>query len=320
MTKISIIIPVYNAGKYLQDTLTSITEQSFTDWECICINDGSNDGSKNVIAGFIMRDNRFSLLEQENSGVSVARNAGLNAAKGKYIAFLDQDDLMTPTALESMFSLIEAHDVDMVRGRRINIPEDYQLNQLKKIKPDYSHRFISGINPITIRTLPRRWMYIWLCLFKKELLQNIRFYEPLKSGAEDNIFMFEVFNKVQNFIQSQNLICLHRKSLTSTTQNGLKLHHIKTIESATLKFRELLNKNDNALSRLLFRKQMRNFFHGSVYKSLESDLYITETQEMLRRIYPDIRHILKPKHKAIAFYFMRNKIKTARILKKIMII
>lgn len=319
MINISIIIPVYNAGKYLQDTLQSVLLQTITNWECICINDGSTDGSSSVISNFIAKDKRFRLIEQKNLGVSVSRNVGINAATGKYIAFLDQDDLMPPTALESLFVLAEKYKVNLVRGRRMNIPEGYALNSLNAIQVNSKHNTISTLSVLKLKLLPRRWMYIWLCLFNREFLSGIRFYEPLKSGAEDNIFMFEVFNRIQTFVQCQNLVCLHRKSFTSTTQNGFKLSHIQSIELAVEKLYELTNRNNNQLSRYLFKKQMRNFFRGSVYKSLETKQFMVETQQMLQRIYPDIKHVLKFKHRLIAHFFTHNKIKTAVFIKKMLI-
>lgn len=319
MINITIIIPVYNAGKYLQDTLESVKQQTFTSWECICINDGSTDSSSDVIKSFMDNDNRFKLVEQINSGVSVSRNVGLDAATGKYVAFLDQDDLMPPSALEGLYVLAEEYNVNLVRGRRMNIPDDYELNLLESIKINTMHRIISSLTILKLKMLPRRWMYVWLCLFNRDFLSNIRFYEPLKSGAEDNIFMFDVFNKIQSFVQCDNIVCLHRKSLTSTTQNGFKLSHIQTIEIAVSKFVELTKNNHNQLSRYLFKKQMRNFFRGSVYKSLETREHTIETQEMLQRIYPHIKHVLKIKHRIITYLFSRNNIGTAAFVKKVMI-
>ena len=319
MIKISIIIPVYNAGKYLHDTLESVKKQTFTDWECICINDGSTDESIDMIKQFVNEDKRFKCLEQTNSGVSVARNAGLDLAIGEYIAFLDQDDLMPATALESLFVLAKKHNANFVRGKRINVPENFTLIDLEKLKLNDKYKIISPINATKFRALPRRWMYVWLCLLKKDFLKSNRFYEPLKSGAEDNIFMFEIFNKAKDLVQSQNVVCLHRKSLTSTTQNGLKLSHLKSIELAVQRFSELIKVNDNNLSRYIYKKQMRNFFRGSVYKSLDSRLYLTETQEMLMKIYPDIKQVLKMKHKIVAYFFIRSKFRLAKILKKVLI-
>lgn len=320
MISISIIIPVYNAGKYLFDTLESVRKQTLTDWECICINDGSTDQSALVIKQFADNDNRFKLIEQSNQGVSVSRNTGLDNANGKYIAFLDQDDLMPPTALENMFILAEKYNLNLVRGRRKNIPEDYPMESLKYIKSTKKHKIITHINVLKFRLLPRRWMYVWLCLFRRDFLTNIRFYEPLKSGAEDNIFMFEVFHKLDTFAQSRNYVCLHRKSLTSTTQNGFKLSHINTIELAVFKFKELTSAKNNNLSRFIYKKQMRNFFHGSVYKAIESKQYIPETQQMLSKIYPDIKPVIKIKHKIIAHLFLRNKIRVAEFLKRVLIV
>jgi glycosyltransferase involved in cell wall biosynthesis len=320
MIKISIIIHVYNAGKYLLDTLESVKKQIFTDWECICINDGSTDKSTDVINSFIANDKRFKLIEQPNQGVSVSRNNGLNAATGKYIAFLDQDDLMPPMALESLVILAEKYNLNLVRARRQNIPENYQLSTLANIKSTIKHKQITSLSVLNFRLLPRRWMYVWVCLFRRDFLSDIRFYEPLKSGAEDNIFMFEVFNKIHTFVQSQNVVCMHRKSLTSSTQNGFKLAHVQTIELAACKWKELKSKKNNSLSHYIYKKQMRNFFHGSVYKSIETKQFIPETQAMLQKIYPDIKHILKFKHKLIAYLFSRNKIKTAEIVKKLLIV
>jgi len=317
---VSVIIPIYNAGKYLNDTLKSVKLQTFTDWECVCINDGSIDQSADIVTKFIANDKRFVLLEQTNKGVSVARNVGLEAASGKYIAFLDQDDLMSSTALESLVNLAEINNLNLVRGKRLNIPENYELNALADIKLTTKHKYIKQISVLKFRLLPKRWMYVWLCLFRRDFLNDIRFFEPLKSGAEDNIFMLEVFNKIGSFIQTDNIVCLHRKSLTSTTQNGLKLSHIQTIELAIAKFKELVNKNNNRLSRFIYKKQIRNFFRGSVYKSLESNQFIPETQAMLQNKYPDMKHVLKFKHRVMAYYFLHNKLKLVKFLKKAIVI
>lgn len=316
MIKISIIIPVYNAGKYLFDTLQSVKMQTFTHWECICINDGSTDSSSEVINGFIAIDNRFKIIEQSNQGVSVSRNKGINNANGKYIAFLDQDDLMSTSALESLYVIAEKFQQQMVRGTRLNIADDYSLESLNTIKYNSNFKHIRSINVISFSLLPKRWMYVWMCLFRKDFLSEIRFYEPLKSGAEDNLFMFEVFNKLQGFIQIENVVCLHRKSNTSTMQNGYKLQHINTIEQAVFRFIELSGKYKDSLSRFIIRKQIRNFIYSSVYKCLDTNLHKRETQKMYINIFPIIKPFLKIKHRLIIYYFIRDKMKVAKFIQK----
>ena len=89
---ISIVIPIYNAASYLQQCLDSIKNQSFTDFEVIMVNDGSTDASKEICMNYVATDNRFRLINQINSGVSSARNTGIELSRGKWITFIDSDD------------------------------------------------------------------------------------------------------------------------------------------------------------------------------------------------------------------------------------
>jgi glycosyltransferase involved in cell wall biosynthesis len=97
--KVSIVIPAYNSMKYLPDTLSSVWHQTFTDFEVLVVNDGSSDNIREWASQ--VKDSRFKLISQANQGVSAARNAGILASKAEYIAFLDADDLWTPTKLET---------------------------------------------------------------------------------------------------------------------------------------------------------------------------------------------------------------------------
>lgn len=110
---ISIIIPVYNAGKYLTDSLNSIYLQNIKDWECILVDDGSTDNSNEICREWVNKDKRFHLYTQENKGVSSARNLGISKAKGKYIYFIDADDICKHKA----FTYVNKEtDVDVVVG------------------------------------------------------------------------------------------------------------------------------------------------------------------------------------------------------------
>lgn len=100
---ISIVIPLYNKRKYIGTTLQSVLDQTFTDYECLIIDDGSTDGSELIVKSF--KDSRLKYFRQENSGVSSARNAGIRLAKGNYVAFLDADDRWDRHYLETMVGL-----------------------------------------------------------------------------------------------------------------------------------------------------------------------------------------------------------------------
>ncbi len=110
MSKYSIIVPLYNKAPYVRKALDSIVSQTFKDWECIVINDGSSDNSLEVVKNFVdefkIYDLRFKILDQKNAGVAAARNNGVKASKGEYVCFLDADDWWEPTFLEEMDNLI----------------------------------------------------------------------------------------------------------------------------------------------------------------------------------------------------------------------
>jgi len=97
--KVSIVVPVYNAAPFLREALDSVIAQTHADWECLCIDDGSDDGSLEILNEYAGRDGRFKVRSQKNAGVSAARNAGLEMASGEFVAFLDPDDLFHPQCL-----------------------------------------------------------------------------------------------------------------------------------------------------------------------------------------------------------------------------
>ncbi len=112
--KISIIIPVYNVEKYLRECLDSILNQTFRDFELICVDDGSTDKSLEILEEYKNRDNRIIILKQPHSGAASARNLGIKFAQGKYLQFLDADDWFEPQMLDELFSRAEKFNADMV--------------------------------------------------------------------------------------------------------------------------------------------------------------------------------------------------------------
>lgn len=116
--RFSIIIPVYNVENYLRVCLDSVLNQSFTDWEAICVNDGSTDGSASILDTYARQDSRFTVIAQANGGLSAARNTGLDAAQGDYILFLDSDDWLEPDSLKIISESISDEDLFCFNGRR----------------------------------------------------------------------------------------------------------------------------------------------------------------------------------------------------------
>lgn len=116
--RFSVIVPVYNVEKYLRECLDSVLNQSYPDWEAICVNDGSTDGSAAILEEYAQKEARVKVVSQPNGGLSAARNTGLKAASGEYVLFLDSDDWLEPQALEVLASKLDGEDMLCFSGRR----------------------------------------------------------------------------------------------------------------------------------------------------------------------------------------------------------
>lgn len=114
--RISVIIPVYNVGKYLRGCLDSLLAQTFTDYEAVCVNDGSTDGSLAILEEYAQSDIRIKIFSQKNQGQSIARNMGLGLMCGEYVFFLDADDYIHPQALEFMYRCATEHSLELVHA------------------------------------------------------------------------------------------------------------------------------------------------------------------------------------------------------------
>ena len=128
--KVSVIIPVYNAGKYLEECLNSICAQTLEEIEIICVDDGSTDDSAVILHKFADQDDRFIILEEKNRGAGAARNSGLEIAKGEYLSFLDADDFFEPTMLEAAYNACVTNRADVAVFR-----SDQYHTDIKEYRP-----------------------------------------------------------------------------------------------------------------------------------------------------------------------------------------
>ena len=113
MPKVSIIVPVYNVGKYLSKCLDSLINQTLEDIEIICINDGSTDNSLDILKSYRTKDSRIKIIDKPNEGLSITRNLGIHSATGNYIGFIDSDDWIDLDFYEKLYSAITSNDVDI---------------------------------------------------------------------------------------------------------------------------------------------------------------------------------------------------------------
>ena len=194
--KISIIVPVYNTENYLDDCIFSIINQTFEDFEVIFVDDGSTDNSLNILNEFANNDQRLKVIHfDENKGVSYARNAGLDNAKGDYIIFIDSDDIFEFEALGEVYSLAEKFSLDMLIFKLQNFDNNTGENVYRR---NFDMKFLKDIVGDDVFNFSRVVDYFFKIsptisgkLFRKDLIGSLRF--PEKLIFEDNPFFIAVF-------------------------------------------------------------------------------------------------------------------------------
>lgn len=194
----SIIIPVYNVAPYLRECLDSVLAQTFADWEAICVDDGSTDGSGAILDEYAARDPRLRIFHQPNAGVSAARNKALDEAKGEYVTFLDGDDVVDQDWLKVFSEVIDSEKCDVVRGAFSRW--HYELEQL--VAPAREYQVVSQY-----RTAAevRAWGigvaledgYSWLNCIRRNVIGTVRFPTRLRF-MEDCIFSATVMTYVKS--------------------------------------------------------------------------------------------------------------------------
>lgn len=186
--KLSIIVPVYNAEDYLDRCLVSILEQDFSSYEVILVDDGSTDSSPMICDRYSATDSRFRTIHKKNGGVSSARNAGLDLAKGEYVMFVDSDDALVPDSLEMMFDNLAGEDI-AVGGYTVYIEGTPGREVLPRKNASYKGEDMNLFYDENIRRNCEMLDAPWSKIFRRKVIGDLRFCEEL-NYAEDKLFVF----------------------------------------------------------------------------------------------------------------------------------
>lgn len=201
---VSVIIPIYNVEKYIRKCLESVVNQTWSNLEIICVNDGTKDSSMKIVETFAKKDSRIAIINNDNGGLSVARNTGMDRATGGYIYFLDSDDYLAEDAIEQLVKYAEEKRADVVYFNAKVIFETEEIAQQQSTYTGYYNRhqnylgvhlgeqlFVEMIN---------NWDFkpsAWLAFIKRSYLESIhlRFYPGIVH--EDNLFSLQLIYKAQ---------------------------------------------------------------------------------------------------------------------------
>ncbi len=218
MKKISVLVPIYNVEKYLQQCLESLVNQTLAEIEIICINDGSTDDSLDIIKDFAKKDERIVIIDKENSGYGDSMNQGLAKAKGKYIAIVESDDFIELDAMERLYGLAESYDAEVVRA-------NYFFNKNGKdalnayVRPEDTGRVID----------PKRniWIFyeapaIWSAIYRRDFLSKhkIKFLPTPGASYQDTGFNFKVWVSAHRAVFTNDAFLHYRLDNESSSVNN----------------------------------------------------------------------------------------------------
>jgi glycosyltransferase involved in cell wall biosynthesis len=269
---VSIIIPSYNYGNYILEALESVVSQSFDNWECIVVDDGSTDDTGKLVAAFFgaHQDRDFKYVSIENSGTSIAKNTGIELARGKYIQFLDADDLLSAEKLRVQVQIIESQDCALVFSRSVffkvqdseaviesKYPPGFlatkSLSNLELLSALVNNNIVTISSPLVHKELLIRAGQFrstirnnedWLLWFKIALLKPIfifdddeRSYCKIRMHASSAIrnmakmFSGEVIVREQMAVDLRDHgVGLERELLMKKNQDQLALHRVRSLE------------------------------------------------------------------------------------------
>ena len=212
--KVSVVMPIYNAGDYLTRAIGDILQQTLPELELICVNDGSTDNSLSIIKSFMKKDKRIKLINQQNAGTSVARNVGIEAACGQYIIFLDADDFYEKNLLKLLYDAAEKDSLD-VAVARFDIYNDSQDKYSLPMEEPHSGIFVDGSvsskNEYPDFILSSTTGYVWNKLFRTTFVKNMELaFDPELYVFEDVCFVCSALALAERVARIDDTLIHHR--------------------------------------------------------------------------------------------------------------
>lgn len=217
---VSLLVPIYNVERYLRQCLESARAQTLEDIEVICINDGSTDGSRDIVEEYLA-DARFRVIDKPNSGYGASMNRGLDEARGRYVGILESDDFLDLAALEEMLRLARSHDADVVKA-------DFYLHWSVPAPRDEAFGFVSPsmagrvMEPLDDLRIFYRKPSIWSALYRADFLKanGIRFLETPGASYQDSGFNFKVWACAHRVILTERAYLHYRQDNEASSVNS----------------------------------------------------------------------------------------------------
>ncbi len=280
--KISVIVPVYNVEQYLDKCVQSIVTQTYKNLEIILVDDGSTDNSGAICDEWAKKDSRIVVIHKENGGLSDARNAGVLAASGEYIGFIDSDDYIEPVMYEKLYSLISVNDADMAlcgvqrKNENGETFSPFSTRQIGKFQGEEIFNTVDFNNPY--------YIIAWNKLYKRNLVLKIQF--PKGRLHEDEFTAHRFYGECKKIVCCDTPLYHYLKRMGSIMRNGYSVKNLDAVYAFLDRyyyFKEIGRKKE--------LKKCANFAYGKalhIISNIDVSQNSAEVKKCLKAVLPVI--------------------------------
>ena len=283
--KVSIIIPAYNIEKYIEESILSSINQTLKEIEIIIINDGSTDRTLEVIKKYEKIDSRIKLIDQKNQGISIARNNGLEIARGKYIYFLDGDDWIENETLNECYNIAENLEIDIIHFNSLKIEEKTKIKNFSYTKGTNLDENKIYIGEEFVEECFNKNIFrgeVWFNFIKRELIENLKlkFYPGI--SYEDILFTMKLQNSNYKIKYLNKIFHNYRIREKSITQSKFSFDKY---ESKFIIFNELKKelKNSERIKKKNYRKLIEVIVESIISLGLTNNYTSTSIYKIIKK-------------------------------------
>lgn len=219
---VSVVIPVFNTVDYLDECIGSLRKQSLDSIEIICVDDGSSDGSLDLLEEMAREDHRLTILKQDNKGAGCARNFGLSVAKGEYIICLDSDDFFSENFLSSLYDIAKSSQADIAMCSGFFF--DCETGSVTNNDNIYKSSFIGGLDEFSAASLPNRLFQVttpapWNKLYRRQFVQDLGIEYQEISNTNDVFFFVSAFACANKIVSTSERLVYYRVNRPGSLQH-----------------------------------------------------------------------------------------------------
>ena len=288
MPKVSIIIPTYNVEAYLKECMESVTRQTLKDIEIICINDGSTDGSLQILKEYADKDPRIVIVDKENEGYGVGMNIGLDKATGEYIGIVEPDDFVPLNMYEDLYNTAKENDLDFVKADFYRFTRNSENGNMELI---YNHLDSTGenynqvINPYEKPYITKFTMNTWSGIYRREYIEKYHIRHNTTPGAsfQDNGFFWQTFIYAKRCMFIDKPYYMNRRDNPNSSVNNKQKVYCMNVEYDFIRDIFMQKGNEELWERFKYYYNYKRYFSYTFTIGRISDEFKREYVERISK-------------------------------------